>query len=92
VHKTHFTIQVLQDIIQICYAILREVKWNPIGLVSIGKGMFLEEIKSKSCNMGEVDKGFPNKGCIESMEMQGLPLGAFVEGELNLSWMKMFPS
>jgi hypothetical protein len=24
--------------------------------------------------------------------MQGLPVGAFVEGELHLSWMQMFPS
>jgi hypothetical protein len=24
--------------------------------------------------------------------MQGLPMGAFVEGELHLSWMQMFPS
>jgi hypothetical protein len=42
--------------------------------------------------MGEVDKGCPDKGCSESREMQGLPVGAFVEGELHLSWMQMFPS
>jgi hypothetical protein len=24
--------------------------------------------------------------------MHGLPVGAFVEGELHLSWMQMFPS
>jgi hypothetical protein len=42
--------------------------------------------------MGEVDKGCPDKGCSDSREMQGLPMGAFVEGELNLSWMQMFPS
>jgi hypothetical protein len=41
---------------------------------------------------GEVDKGCPDKGCSESREMQGLPVGAFVEGELHLSWMQMFPS
>jgi hypothetical protein len=42
--------------------------------------------------MGEVDKGCPDKGCSESREMQGLPMGAYVEGELHLSWMQMFPS
>jgi hypothetical protein len=35
--------------------------------------------------MGEVDKGCPGKGCNENREMQGLPMGAFVEGELHLS-------
>jgi hypothetical protein len=42
--------------------------------------------------MGEVDKGCPDKGCSECREMQGLPVGAFVEGELHLSGMKIFPS
>jgi hypothetical protein len=42
--------------------------------------------------MGEVDNGCPDKGCSESREMQGLPVGAFVEGELHLSQMQMFPS
>ena len=42
--------------------------------------------------MGEVDNGCPDKGCSDSREMQGLPVGAFVEGELHLSWMQMFPS
>jgi hypothetical protein len=40
----------------------------------------------------EVDKGCPDKGCSDSREMHGLPVGAFVEGELHLSWMQMFPS
>jgi hypothetical protein len=35
--------------------------------------------------MGEVDKGCPEKGCSDSREMQGLHVGAFVEGELHLS-------
>jgi hypothetical protein len=35
--------------------------------------------------VGEVDKGCPDKGCSDSREMQGLPVGAFVEGELRLS-------
>jgi hypothetical protein len=42
--------------------------------------------------MGEVDKGCPDKGYSDSREMQGLHVGAFVEGELHLSWMQMFPS
>jgi hypothetical protein len=35
--------------------------------------------------MDEEDKGCPDKGCSDSKEMQGLPVGAFVEGELHLS-------
>jgi hypothetical protein len=42
--------------------------------------------------MGEVDKGCLDKGCSDSREMQGLLVGAFVEGDLHLSWMQMFPS
>jgi hypothetical protein len=38
-----------QSIIQICNTSLEEVTGRPIGLVSTGKGMFPEEIKSKSC-------------------------------------------
>ena len=41
--------QVLKDIIQICKASLEEVIGRPIGLVSIGKWMFPEDIKYKSC-------------------------------------------
>jgi hypothetical protein len=42
--------------------------------------------------MDEVEKGCPDNGCSDSKEMQGLPVGAFAEGELHLSWMQMFPS
>jgi hypothetical protein len=42
--------------------------------------------------MGEVDKGWLGKRCSDSREMHGLSVGAFVEGEMHLSWMKMFPS
>jgi hypothetical protein len=42
--------------------------------------------------MDEVDKGYPDKGCSDSREMQGLPVGVVVEGELHLSSMQMFPS
>jgi hypothetical protein len=31
-------------------------------------------------------------GCSDSKEVHGLPVGASIEGELNLSWMQMFPS
>ena len=41
--------QVFKDIIQICKASLEEVTGCPIGLVSTGKWMFPEEIKSRSC-------------------------------------------
>jgi len=40
--------QVLKDIIQICKPSL-EVTGHPIGVVFTGCGMFLGEIKSKSC-------------------------------------------
>jgi hypothetical protein len=40
----------------------------------------------------EVDKGCPDKGCSNNKEVHILLVGAFVEGELHLSWMKMFPS
>jgi hypothetical protein len=39
-----------------------------------------------------VDKGCLGKGCSDSREMHGLPVGGTVEGELHLSWMQMFPS
>ena len=84
--------QVLKDIIQICKESLEEVTGCPIGLVSTGNGMFPEEIKSKSCSMDEVDKGCSDKGYSDRREMHGLPVGVFVEGELHLSWMQMFPS
>jgi hypothetical protein len=31
-------------------------------------------------------------GCNESKGCKALPVGAFVEGELHLSWMQFFPS
>jgi hypothetical protein len=39
----------LKDIIRIYKESLEEVTGRPIGLVSTGKGMFSEEIKSNSC-------------------------------------------
>jgi hypothetical protein len=40
---------VLKEIIQVCNTSLGKVTGRPIGLVSIGRRMFLEKIKSKSC-------------------------------------------
>jgi hypothetical protein len=39
-----------------------------------------------------VDKGCLDKGCSDSRKMHVLPVGAFVEGGLHLSWMQIFPS
>jgi hypothetical protein len=40
---------VLKEIIQVCNTSLGKVTGHPIGLVSTGRRMFLEKIKSKSC-------------------------------------------
>ena len=40
---------VLKEIIQVYNTSLGKVTGRPIGLVSTGRGMFLEKIKSKSC-------------------------------------------
>jgi hypothetical protein len=84
--------QVLKDIIQICKPSLLEVTERPIGQMLTGCGMFPGEIKSKSCLVGEVVKGCLDKGCNDSREMHGLPVGVSVEGELHLSLVQMFPS
>jgi hypothetical protein len=85
--KSLYPSLVLKDIIQVCNASLEEVTGRPIGLVSTGKGMFLERIKSKSCKwvrwMGML-------GQKVSDSRDGLPVGAFVEGELHLSWTQCF--
>ena len=39
-----------------------------------------------------MDRGCVGKGCSDSREIYGLPMGASVEGELHLSWMQIFPS
>jgi hypothetical protein len=53
---------------------------------------FSVKTSPKPCKWGEVDKGCPDNGCSESKGVQGFPVGAFVEGELHLSWMQFFPS
>jgi hypothetical protein len=42
--------------------------------------------------VGEVDKGCPGKWVQWGRGCKALPVGAFVEGELHLSWMQIFPS
>jgi hypothetical protein len=83
--------QVLKDIILIYKPSLEETLGRPIGLMLIGCGMFPGEV-----NLGHVSgwggKGCLGKGCSESREMYVLLVGASEEGELNLSWMQMFPS
>jgi hypothetical protein len=84
--------QVLKDIIQIFKASLEEVTGRPIGQVSTGMGCFRKRSNPSHVLMDEVDKGCSDKGCSDSRERQGLLVGVFVEGELHLSWMQMFPS
>jgi hypothetical protein len=50
--------------------------------------MFLERVKSKSFKW-ERWMGMPGKRCCDSRD--GLPVGASLEGELQLSLMQIFP-
>jgi hypothetical protein len=68
------------------------MKGHPIGLVSTGKGKFLEETSSKPCKWVMWVRDVQASGCSESRGCKALPVGAFVEGELNLSWMQIFLS
>ena len=81
----------LKDIIQICNASLEEVTGHPIGLVSTGKGMFPEEIKSKSFRWVRWIRDVLKRGEVIAGECKAY-LCAFIEDELHLSWMQMFPS
>ena len=63
---------------------------SPIGLVFTGKGNFPEKTSSKPCKRGDVDRGCPDNGVVRARECKVLPVGAFVEGELHLSWMQFF--
>jgi hypothetical protein len=64
----------------------------PIGLVSTGKGKFPEETSSKPCKWVMWVRDVQESGCNERRGCKALPMGAFVEGELHLSWMQIFPS
>jgi hypothetical protein len=65
---------------------------RPIGLVSIGKGKFPEESSSEPCKWVRWSRDVLASGCSGSRGCKALPVGAFVEGELHLSWMQIFPS
>jgi hypothetical protein len=63
---------------------------RPIGLVSTGRENFLEEVSSKPCKWVMWTRDFQASGCSERRGYKALPVGAFVEGELHLSWMQIF--
>jgi hypothetical protein len=65
---------------------------RPIGLVSTGRGKFPEETSSEPCKWVMWTRDVQASGCSESRGCKALPVGAFVEGELHLSWMQIFPS
>jgi hypothetical protein len=65
---------------------------HPIGLVSTGRGKFPEETSSEPCKWVMWARDVQASGCSESRGCKALPVGAFVEGELHLSWMQIFPS
>jgi hypothetical protein len=66
---------VLKEIIQVCNTSLGKVTGRPIGLVSTGRRMFLEKIKSKSCRWVRW-MGMPGKkgAVIAGMAYQWVPL------------------
>jgi hypothetical protein len=68
------------------------VTGSPIGLVSTGKGKFSERTKSKPCKWVMWISDVLTMGALKEGEHKALPMGAFVEGELHLSWMQLFPS
>jgi hypothetical protein len=82
----------LKDIIQVCNTSLEKVTRRPIGLVSTGKGKLLEKTKSKSCKWVMWIRDVLTMGAVKTGECRALPVDAFVEGELHLSWMQLFPS
>jgi hypothetical protein len=64
---------------------------HPIGLVSTGRGKFSKETSSKPCKSVMWSRDVQAGGCSEGRGCKDLPVGAFVEGELYLSWMQIFP-
>jgi hypothetical protein len=65
---------------------------HPIGLVSTGKGKFPEESSLEPCKWVRWSRDVLASGCNGSRGCKVLPVGAFVEGELHLSLMQIFPS
>jgi hypothetical protein len=82
----------LKNIIQVCNTSLGKVTGRPIGLVSTGKGMFPEKTKYKSCKWVRWIRDVLTMDTVKVGECRALPVGDFVEGELHLSWMQLFPS
>jgi hypothetical protein len=60
--------------------------------VSTGKGKFTEKTKSKPCKWVMWIRDVLTMGTMKAGECKALPVGAFVEGEMHLSWMQLFPS
>jgi hypothetical protein len=82
----------IKDIIQVCNTSLGKVTGCPIGIVSTGKGRLPKKTKSKSCKWVRWIRDVLTMGAVKAGECRALPMGAFVEGELHLSWMQLFPS
>jgi hypothetical protein len=70
---------------------LEKVTGHPIGLMLTRCRVFPREIKSKPREWVKWIRDVWARHA-DSREMHGLPMGASVEGELRLSWMKMFAS
>jgi hypothetical protein len=58
--------------------------------VSTEEGKFLEETSSKPCKWVMWSGDVQTCGCSVGKDAKMLPVGAFVEGELYLSWMHFF--
>ena len=65
---------------------------RPIGLVSTGRGKFPEETSSEPCKWVMWIRDVQASGCNESRGCKALTVGAFVKGEMYLSWVQFFPS
>jgi hypothetical protein len=60
--------------------------------VFTGKGKFPDKISSKPCKWVMWIRDVLTKGAVGAGKCKVLPVGAFVEGKLHLSWMQFFPS
>jgi hypothetical protein len=60
--------------------------------VSIGEGKFLEKTTSKPCKWVMWIRDVLTMGAMNAGGCKALLVGAFVEGELHLSWMQFFPA
>jgi hypothetical protein len=92
VHKIPNTSIKSSDITQACNTSLEKMTGRPIGLVSTGKGKFPEESSSEPCKWVRWSRDVLESGCSGSRGCRVLLVDAFVEVELHLSWMQIFPS